>query len=129
MKTHDPYIKYAERLRWGTTPACPVCCGSARVTRRKNHYFRCNACSYDFTVRTGTILAHSHAPMREWIRGIKLLAREPEITGARFSRKIGVTKVTARRMLRLLRQFSETWPKDGTTDDKLRAILKETDPK
>lgn len=46
---------YLEGRLWKNGVTCPTCGTIDRVTARKNGFYRCNPCKFDFTVRTGTI--------------------------------------------------------------------------
>lgn len=65
---------YLESRLWPEGVRCPVCTSGERITTRKGgYYYRCNACSEDFTVRTGTIFERSHVPLHKWLYAMCLL--------------------------------------------------------
>jgi len=88
-------IKYLESRRWPNGVHCPSCNSPGRITKRKNCYYRCNACKKDFTVRTGTIFKRSHIPLHKWIYAIRLVNSGESITSVRLSKEIDVTQKSA----------------------------------
>jgi len=76
-----------------------------RITKRKNGYYRCNACKKDFTVRTGTIFERSHVPLNKWYYAMyMLMTARKGISSLQLSKEIGVTQKTAWFMLGRLRE-------------------------
>ena len=93
-----------ETVRWPRGVRCPGC-GSGRVTARRGRRageFRCRACVTDFTVRTGTPLAHSRAGHAQWLRAIAAMPGDPAGVTV-FGQLVGVSRPTARYMLARLR--------------------------
>ena len=109
---------YLEKRRWADGVFCPVCACTERITARKNGYYRCNNCSEDFTVRTGTIFERSHVPLHKWIIAMYLMVTSRKgISSMQLSKEIGVTQKTAWFMLSRLREAC------GKDVDKLRGIV------
>ena len=98
--------KYFERLLWKNGPVCPTCGKNDRLTARKrpgNH--RCNACKFDFSIRTGTIFGASHVPLHKWIYAMYLLVTARKgISSMQMAKEIGVTQKTAWFLLQRLRE-------------------------
>ena len=65
--------QYLESRLWPNGVRCPECKSGGRITTRKQAYYRCNACHFDFTVRTGTIFERSHVPLHKWVYAMYLL--------------------------------------------------------
>jgi transposase-like protein len=96
---------YLESRLWPNGPQCPVCGLGERVTVRKGGYYRCNQCSEDFTVRTGTIFERSHIPLHKWIYAMYLLVTSRKgISSLQLAKQIGVTQKSAWFMLQRLRE-------------------------
>lgn len=75
------------------------------MTVRKGGYYRCNACRFDFTVRTGTILERSHVPLHKWLCAMHLLvASRGRISSLQLSKEIGITQKSAWYVLQRLRE-------------------------
>jgi transposase-like protein len=110
---------YLERRLWPHGPTCPRCGGSERITTRKGGYYRCNACKYDFTIRSGTILKRSHIPINKWLYAMRLLSEEKDnISSMRLAKEIGITQKSAWLMLRRIRNSR------GSNDPSLVARLR-----
>lgn len=94
-----------EKRRWPDGVYCPHCDEKQRITKRKNGYYRCNACKKDFTVRTGTIFERSHVPLNKWYFAMyMLMTARKGISSVQLSKEIGVTQKTAWFMLQRLRE-------------------------
>jgi len=94
-----------ENRRWKNGVYCPHCEEKERITKRKNGYYRCNACKKDFTVRTGTIFERSHVPLNKWYYAMyMLMTARKGISSLQLSKEIGVTQKTAWFMLGRLRE-------------------------
>lgn len=96
---------YLESRLWPNGVTCPVCRKGERITTRKGGYYRCNACSEDFTVRTGTIFERSHVPLHKWLYAMYLLVTARKgISSLQLAKEIGVTQKTAWFLLHRLRE-------------------------
>src|ERR1051326_2378450 len=97
--------EYLESRLWPQGAHCPVCGLRDRVTARKAGYCRCNQCSEDFTVRTGTIFERSHVPLHKWIYAMYLLMTSRKgISSLQLSKEIGITQKSAWFMLHRIRE-------------------------
>lgn len=97
--------KYLENKLWPSGPICPKCRLGARVSARKGGFYRCNACSLDFTVRTGTIFERSHVPLHKWIYAIYLLLTARKgISSLQLSKQLSITQKSAWFLLQRLRE-------------------------
>ena len=86
------------------------CCGHCGGTRTKQASHKtmpywCTDCRKYFSVRTGTVLAHSKAPLKKWAIAIYLeLTSLKGISSMKLHRDIGVTQPTAWFMLHRIRE-------------------------
>lgn len=96
---------YLEGRIWPNGPTCPECKSGERLTTRKDGFYRCNACKFDFTVRTGTIFGRSHIPLHKWVYAMYLLVTARKgISSMQLAKEIGVTQKSAWFMLCRLRE-------------------------
>jgi len=96
---------YIESRRWPNGAVCPACEEAARITTRKNGFYRCNACKTDFTVRTGTIFGRSHIPLHTWIYGMYLLMTARKgVSSLQLGKELGITQKSAWFMLQRIRE-------------------------
>lgn len=96
---------YMENRRWPNGVICPACQEAARITPRKDGFYRCNACKKDFTVRTDTIFERSHIPLHKWIYAMYLLMTARKgISSLQLGKEIGVTQKSAWYMLHRIRK-------------------------
>lgn len=96
---------YLEGRIWPNGPTCPECQSGERLTTRKGGFYRCNACKFDFTVRTGTIFGRSHIPLHKWVYAMYLLVTARKgISSMQLAKEIGVTQKSAWFMLCRLRE-------------------------
>jgi transposase-like protein len=97
--------KYLESRLWKDGIRCPECHLTSRITPRKDGFYRCNACSLDFTVRTGTIFERSHVPLHKWIYAMYLLVTARKgISSMQLAKEIGITQKSAWFVLQRLRE-------------------------
>ncbi|MGH6878678.1 MAG: transposase [Rhizomicrobium sp.] len=88
---------YFEDQRWPSGPVCPHCGETERVYRLwgKAHrpgLIHCNACSGQFTVRTGSVMESSHLPLTKWALGFSLItASKKGISAHQLHRSLGIT--------------------------------------
>ena len=98
-------VCFFEKILWDGKPVCAHCGGTESTPRpaRKGHH--CRKCRKDFSVRTGTVFAHSNLPLRIWIFAAYLhnCARKG-ISSLQLSKEIAVTQKTAWFLLHRLRE-------------------------
>lgn len=122
LSTESDAYRLLEQARWGDKPVpCPHCgqAGHSRYLPRRDgvdrptrtgslsgrRVWKCAACSRQFSVLTGTVLAGTRIPIRTWVRLVQDLAAgrlEGEPTPA-VAGRYGLTPVTARAAVRCLR--------------------------
>jgi transposase-like protein len=97
---------HLEDRLWPRGPVCPQCNSGERITARaKGGFKRCNACKFDFTVRTGTIFGRSHVPLHKWLYAIYLLVTARKgISSIQLAKEIGITQKSAWFVLHRLRE-------------------------
>ncbi len=92
--------KYLESRLWPNGATCPVCASRENITARKAGFYRCNTCSEDFTVRTGTVMERSHVPLHKWCVALGMIAQRPEIPSEQLADALKVTQKTGWLILR-----------------------------
>ena len=97
---------YLEHRLWPNGPICPKCKNGERITTRaKDGFKHCNACKFDFTVRTDTILGRSHVPLHKWLYAMYLLVTARKgISSIQLAKEIGITQKSAWFVLHRLRE-------------------------
>jgi transposase-like protein len=97
--------KYFESSLWPDGARCPKCKAGERITARQGGFYRCNACKWDFTVRTGTIFERSHVPLHKWLYAMYLLVTARKgISSLQLAKEIGITQKSAWFVLQRLRE-------------------------
>lgn len=97
--------KHLESRLWPNGAVCPKCKATDKITVRKGGYYRCNPCSLDFTVRTGTIFERSHVPLHKWLYSMYLLVTARKgISSMQLAKEIGITQKSAWFVLQRLRE-------------------------
>jgi len=111
---------YLEGRLWPNGPTCPDCKSDRISTRTRPGFYHCNACNFDFTVRTGTIFERSKVPLHKWVYAMYLLVTARKgISSMQLAKEIGVTQKTAWFILGRLREACGG--PDGP--DKLRGVV------
>ena len=106
--------KWFESARWPDGRKCPKCgCATTRpVATRKPMPFWCTSCRSYFSVRTCTLIAASHLPLRKWVIGIFLFVSSPKgVSSMQLHRDLGIGQKAAWFMLTRLRAG---WGSDDT---------------
>lgn len=103
---------YLEGKLWPQGPVCPKCGGEGyalngvkdKKGRERLGLKKCRACRSQFTLRIGTILEDSHAPLHLWLQAIALMAASKKgISSNQLSRVLGVQLKTAWHMSHRIR--------------------------
>ena len=113
--------QYLEGRLWPNGPVCPDCKSVRITTRARPGFYHCNACNFDFTVRTGTVFERSKVPLHKWVYAMYLLVTARKgISSMQLAKEIGVTQKTAWFILGRLREACGT---PGGPDDKLKGVI------
>ena len=111
--SEESATEWFETQFWSGERCCGHCgsLNTYETKTRKPQPYRCRDCKKYFSVRTGTILAHSKIPLRKWIYAIYLeLTSLKSISSMKLHRDIGVSQPAAWFMLQRIR---EAWPKSA----------------
>lgn len=85
-----------EELRWPNGVECPRCAGRTVTTIRDRGQYHCNACSYQFSVKVGTILHDSHLPLFKWFLAVYMMCESKKgMSANQLKRAIKVSYKTA----------------------------------
>lgn len=96
--------RFLEKQRWPDGVVCPSCGEKQRIGVRKGGFYRCNACLFDFTVRTGTILERSKVPLHKWLVALHIfVSRGGRVNSVKLAKQLSVTQKSAWLMLKRLR--------------------------
>jgi transposase-like protein len=113
---------YLEARLWPNGTQCPDCKTGDRISERpaRPGFYHCNACNFDFTVRTGTIFERSKVPLHKWVYAMYLLVTARKgISSMQLAKEIGVTQKTAWFILGRLREACSA----PDSIDKLKGII------
>jgi transposase-like protein len=111
---------YLEARLWPKGTICPDCKGDRISKTKRVGFYHCNACNFDFTIRTGTIFERSKIPLNKWLYAMYLLVTARKgISSLQLAKEIGVTQKTAWFMLGRLREACSA----PDSIDKLRGIV------
>lgn len=94
-----------KKVRWPEGFSCPECSGKQHsyITSRKT--FQCCHCHHQTSVTAGTIFHSTNLPLFKWFWAIYLVASDKGgISALRLSKLIGVSWITAQRILRKIRR-------------------------
>jgi transposase-like protein len=112
---------YLESRLWPAGTICPDCRSGERVTvRKRGGFYHCNACNFDFTVRTGTVFERSKVPLHKWVYAMYLVVTARKgISSMQLAKEIGVTQKTAWFILGRLREACSS----PENIDKLKGVI------
>ena len=118
--TNDSARIYLEGRLWPNGPICPDCKADRVSNCKRVGFYHCNACNFDFTIRTGTVFERSKVPLNKWVYAMYLLVTARKgISSLQLHSEIGVTQKTAWFMLQRLREACSS----PDNIDKLRGII------
>ena len=90
--------------RWPEGFRCPQCGHDHGYTIATRHSYECSQCHYQASLTAGTLFHSTKLPLTKWFWAIYLMASDKGgISAVRLSRQIGVSWITASRMLRKIR--------------------------
>ncbi|MEK6376049.1 MAG: IS1595 family transposase [Acidobacteriota bacterium] len=69
----DKCRAYLEALRWTDGLACPRCASDKVSAIKDRPQYDCDACHYQFSVTTGTVLHDTHLPLWKWFAATYLM--------------------------------------------------------
>ena len=99
------------KRRWPNGPICPHC-GSKDVTERasrKPQPYWCRSCRSYFSVKTGSLLHHSHIPLSKWALAFYLFATSlKSVSSMKLHRDLGITQKSAWYMSQRVRAVWES---------------------
>jgi transposase-like protein len=96
--------KALAELRWPDGFVCPHCASKKYSFITTRYDFECRTCGRQTSVVSGTIFQSSNVPLPKWFLAIYLCASDKGgISAVRLSKELGVSWITAHRMLRKLR--------------------------
>jgi transposase-like protein len=112
---------YLESRLWPDGTVCPDCRSGERIsTCKRIGFYHCNACNFDFTIRTGTIFERSKVPLNKWLYAMYLVVTARKgISSLQLAKEIGVTQKTAWFILGRLREACSA----PDSIDKLKGII------
>lgn len=94
--SEDKCRAYLEALRWPNGVVC-IRCQSPKISRLKErHQFHCDGCTYQFSVRAGTIFHDSHLPLWKWFLAVYVMGESKKgVSANQLKRMLGVSYKTA----------------------------------
>jgi transposase-like protein len=88
---------YLEHLRWPNGVKC-IECGSDKISHiyTRAGMYVCDACSYQFSVKVGTIFHDSHLPFTKWFLAVYLMCESRKgVSANQLKRSLSVAYKTA----------------------------------
>jgi len=102
--TEEACAQALARQRWPEGFRCPRCGHDHGYVISTRHSCECTQCHYQASLTSGTLFHSTNLPLAKWFWAIYLAASDKGgISAARLSRQIGVSWITASRMLRKIR--------------------------
>jgi transposase-like protein len=103
--TEEDCLGQLIHYRWPDGFICPHCGHDKGYFIGGRHIYQCTACARQVSVTTGTIFESSKLPLMKWFWAIYLTASDKGgISALRLAQQVGVSWITAHRMLRKIRQ-------------------------
>ena len=105
--TEESAVRWFERAVWGEERCCGHCGGldTRRTKSGKPQPYFCRDCHQYFSLRTGTVMAHSKLPIRTWVYAIYLNCTSlKSVSSMKLHRDLGITQKTAWFMQQRIRE-------------------------
>jgi transposase-like protein len=108
FSSDDKCRAYLEALRWKEGIACPRC-ASGKVSPIKDRpQYDCDACHYQFSVTTGTVLHDTHLPLWKWFAASYLMIEAKKgVSANQLKRTLAVSYKTAWYLCHRIRKAME----------------------
>lgn len=104
----DVATKFIARMRWPNGPICPNCAGREHYYLTTRRLWKCKACKRQFSVKAGTIFEASPIPLSKWLPAVWAVANRRSPTTRELAAEVGVTQVSAWRMLNRIREATHS---------------------
>ncbi len=102
--TEEDCLEELSKVRWPDGFICPKCGSGEYSFITSRHLYQCCNCHYQASLTSGTIFHSTNLPLVKWFWAIYLCASDKGgISALRLSKQIGVSWITAHRMLRKIR--------------------------
>ena len=102
--TQASCAKALAQQRWPEGFRCPQCGHDHGYTIATRHSYECSQCHHQTSLTAGTLFHSTNLPLTKWFWAIYLMASDKGgISALRLSIQIGVSWLTASRMLRKIR--------------------------
>ncbi|WP_226838440.1 transposase, partial [Acidithiobacillus caldus] len=103
--TEEAYLAALKQKRWPEGFRCPKCGHDHGCWIAGRKLFQCGHCRHQTSVTAGTIFHSSNVPLVQWFLAVYLMASDKSgLSALRLSQQIGVSWITAHRMLRRMRR-------------------------
>ena len=103
--TEEGCIEALKQQRWSSGFQCPKCGHDYGHWIASRKVYQCGRCRHQASVTAGTLFHSSNVPLVQWFLAIYLMACDKGgLSALRLSKQIGVSWITAHRMLRKMRR-------------------------
>lgn len=105
--TEQAAVEWFEKIVWGDERRCGHCDGTDTYAVKSGEPmpYRCRECKRYFSVKTGTVMAGSPLPVRQWVYAIYLdVTSLKGVSSMKLHRDIGVSQKTAWFMQQRIRE-------------------------
>jgi len=110
-------VSYFEDIRWKNGKCCPHCNHDKITKCTRAYFYYCPKCKKKFTVKTNTVMDHSHIGVGKWMYAIyMILTARKGISSMQLSKELGITQKSSWFMLQRIRTAC-------TTKEKLCGIV------
>src|ERR1035438_7545068 len=94
--SEDKCRAYLEEVRWPEGPHCPRCQAKSVSQVEDRNQYDCNACRYQFSVTSGTVMHDTHLPLWKWfLTAYRMIEAKKGISANQIKRTIEVSYKTA----------------------------------
>ena len=102
--TEEACTQALAQQRWPEGFRCPRCGHDHGYAITTRHSYECSECHYQASLTAGTLFHSTNLPLSKWFWAIYLAASDKGgISAMRLAKQIGVSWITASRMLRKIR--------------------------
>lgn len=106
FRTENDCIDHLYGIKYGEGYICPKCGYTKNAILYSRRKVQCSRCSHQESITVGTVMAHSHVPLRKWFLAMHLVANGKRgISAVALSHELRINEKSAYYLLQRIRAY------------------------